>query len=200
MVSKAVTLKASDFFIVMYLGIELFLSDFEPEHWLFFKGNEFWKDVLSYEGIYQVSTKGRVKRLKANKLLRFTCNKKGYYMTFLYKANCKRWNVLVHRLVALTFITNPLGKPQVNHIKGKNNYFKNLEWATCKENIHHAINTGLRDRNINLRAQDLFGVEDLKNIRSMFSQGLKNTEIAVKYNCVHSTISKIRTGTNYSNI
>lgn len=52
----------------------------------------------------------------------------------------------LHRLLAITFIPNPLNKPQVNHKDGNklNNALSNLEWATRKENIQHSFDTGLR--------------------------------------------------------
>ena len=116
---------------------------------------EVWKDIPNYEGLYQVSNLGNIKSLsfgaKNHKLsnivtlLKKTPSNMGYYKVELYK-NGKSKMYYVHRLVAMTFIPNPENKPQVNHIDGdkSNNSVSNLEWATSKENLHHAVNTGLR--------------------------------------------------------
>lgn len=57
---------------------------------------------------------------------------------------------LVHRLVAIAYIPNPLNKPEVNHKDGvkSNNVATNLEWATASENSIHAFETKLRTTNI----------------------------------------------------
>ena len=104
---------------------------------------EKWKDVVSYEGLYQISNFGRVKgkhRIKSQQ-----DNGKGYLMVRLNKNGKSRWH-LVHRLVAKAFIENPENKPTVNHIDGnrKNNKFNNLEWATYSENNLHSYRSNGR--------------------------------------------------------
>ena len=67
------------------------------------------------------------------------------YSNVCIVVNGKRKYCLVHRLVAMTFIPNPLNKKQVNHIDGnkKNNNVTNLEWCTNQENMQHASKMGL---------------------------------------------------------
>ena len=70
---------------------------------------------------------------------------KGYLVAHLSKDN-KAKNILVHRLVAESFIPNPNKYPCVNHIDGnkQNNNINNLEWCTHSENDLHAYKIGLR--------------------------------------------------------
>ena len=99
---------------------------------------ELWKDIKEYEGIYQVSNLGRVKRVETDRVLKGSKNKKGYLRVDLYK-NGSQSNKRIHRLVAQAFIPNPENKSQVNHIDENktNNVISNLEWTTAKENINH---------------------------------------------------------------
>ena len=75
------------------------------------------------------------------------------YKRFRYTIEGHRYNFKVHRLVAETFIPNPLGKPHVNHIDGdrSNNSVENLEWCTRSENMRHAMKMGY-DPSLNLPA------------------------------------------------
>lgn len=114
---------------------------------------EIWKDIVGYEGLYQISNLGRIKRLKKlivlqnggkyyleEKILKPGKNSRGYNLVVI-KGKALR----IHRLVAETFIPNPENKQQVNHKDGNknNNRAENLEWCTCKENVNHAIKIGV---------------------------------------------------------
>ena len=105
--------------------------------------NEKWAPIKGYEGLYEVSTKGRVQR--DNKLLHLNSNTYGYLHVTLSKSNQQK-TMTVHRLVAETFINNPHEYPQINHRDGNklNNSVDNLEWCTQLINNRHAINTQLR--------------------------------------------------------
>ena len=116
-------------------------------------GQEIWKDIEGYEGKYQVSNCGNVRSLmyhnakgiKRISLLKPATDACGYFRCALSKNNILT-TYKVHRLVAQAFIPNPNNYPQINHIDGnkKNNCVWNLEWCTDKENVNHALKTGLR--------------------------------------------------------
>ncbi|MEZ6841011.1 HNH endonuclease [Acinetobacter baumannii] len=77
-------------------------------------------------------------------MLKPNVNHKGYSrVTLKNGGECK--TLSLHRVVAHAFIENHLGKTQVNHINGikSDNDVANLEWCTPRENIHHALKTGL---------------------------------------------------------
>jgi hypothetical protein len=110
---------------------------------------EIFKDIIGYEGIYQISNLGNVKRLYQKNpngiILKQLDNGAGYSQVGLSKNN-KLKKHYIHRLVAQYFIDNPNNLQQVNHINGikKDNRIENLEWCTQSHNNTHAIKTGLR--------------------------------------------------------
>lgn len=107
--------------------------------------NDIWKDVVGFEGKYQVSDKGAVASIGRAGMGReaplfIIRDHKGYSRVCLYKHG-KRKKYLVHRLVMRAFCGEPPpGKYQVNHIDGKpiNNNLSNLEYVTHSENQQHS--------------------------------------------------------------
>lgn len=108
---------------------------------------EIWKPIPEYEEYYEVSSLGRVRRIRTGRILKNHIDSYGYLVVGLH-VHSKQKTCFVHRLVAMTFIPNPENKPQVNHINGikTDNCSTNLEWATSSENMRHAYNTGLIDK------------------------------------------------------
>ena len=98
---------------------------------------------LEINSNYSINENGDVRNDKRNRLIAPYDNKagKGYLYVCLYNKHIKQGNYAVHRLVAQTFIPNPLNKPYVNHKDGntKNNNVNNLEWVSPLENVIHAV-------------------------------------------------------------
>jgi hypothetical protein len=120
--------------------------------------DEEWRDVKGYEGLYQVSSLGRVKSLNyrrsgKEKVLSTTHHPDGYIRSSPFAPD-KR-TIAIHRLVAQSFIPNPLNKPEVHHKNGKrdDNRLSNLMWATREEQQLWTKNRESRggERNIKVR-------------------------------------------------
>lgn len=101
---------------------------------------EIWKDVVGYEGLYQVSDLGNVRSLYrygvySPKEKATQTNNYGYKTVMLSKDGVSK-RVTVHRLVAIAFLPNPRNAPQINHIDENkaNNCVSNLEWCDAKHN------------------------------------------------------------------
>lgn len=128
--------------------------------------SEVWKDVVGYEGIYEVSNYGRVRTHKdktthsvrhgtrkwKQRILKEKSPEGRDVRVTLWK-NKKPKDFLVHRLVAFAFIPQIDGKNCINHIDGnpKNNHVENLEWCTYQENTNHAFETGLMTCNMKIK-------------------------------------------------
>ena len=126
---------------------------------------EEWRDIKGYEGIYQVSSLGRIKSLprytrngscKYEKILKQCDDKEGYKILNLYK-NGKHKTFRVHRLVAQEFIPNPNNLPEINHKDENpaNNNLENLEWCTCKYNHNYGTWREKRKGKKNPRARKI---------------------------------------------
>ncbi|MFY4840649.1 NUMOD4 domain-containing protein [Staphylococcus aureus] len=135
---------------------------------------EIWKDVVGYEGIYEVSSYGRIRthknkttytekhgirHWKQRYLKDKTPNGRNVRVALWKNGECKYF--LVHRLVAFAFIPVVKGKECINHIDGnpENNNVENLEWCTYKENTNHAFENGLNTSNMAVKLTNHLGIE-----------------------------------------
>lgn len=107
---------------------------------------EIWKDIFGYEGIYQISNLGRVKRLpvkdarghlRKEKFLTPCLNSCGYLHVGLTKQNVHKKKT-IHRLLMEAFVPNPNNLPEINHINENktDNSLSNLEWCTHYQNMN----------------------------------------------------------------
>ena len=100
---------------------------------------ERWLPVKGYEGLYEVSNKGRVRNRRKRILKQYPDGYKLLYLKVCLYEYGEVKNKRVHRLVAEAFIPNPEFKAEVNHedVNPKNNKVDNLEWCTRQENEAH---------------------------------------------------------------
>ena len=97
------------------------------------------KDIKGYEGLYAVTSCGKVWSYRSKKFLSPATNRQGYYFVLLYDEDGNKKGKRVNRLVAETYIPNPDNLPIVGHendIK-TDNRLSNLYWTDHKENSTH---------------------------------------------------------------
>lgn len=139
-----------------------------------------WRDIPGYEGLYQVSSLGRVKRLnsrcgaiyrKEHLLKPFIRDR---YKSVRLSKNNRVKNYNIHVLVAKTFISNPNNYEVINHIDGDkfNNIISNLEWCTQSHNCNHAVKNDIASKQYSVT------ITDLNNDSKLH---FKSTSLASKY-------------------
>lgn len=179
---------------------------------------EVFKDIVGYEGVYKISNKGTVMSIpRAAKIKTNTriygggqifgeIDYDGYRRVQLNDGRDKRKKFFVHRLVATAFISNPDNLPCVNHKNGikLDNSVENLEWITVADNNRHAQRTGLHPGPPNPEKYEIakgsrhgmskINEEDVKEMKKLFSQGLRKCDIARKFFLSETTTGKILNG------
>jgi hypothetical protein len=175
--------------------------------------NETWLPVIGYEGLYEVSDLGRVRRAinapespytKRGYVLKPILAAYGYYNVSLCDATGKRKAFRVHRLVMITFVGPRPNGYEVNHIDANksNNALSNLEYVTPAENLKHAFDHGLQQLGPKgeLAPSARFTEVDVREMRRRKHQGEPLSAIARTYRTDPSTISKIVRGLRWAHV
>lgn len=155
---------------------------------------EIWKPVVGFEGAYEVSSLGKLKRIAdacgthTGRIVRCSVVRRGYIRTALSYKSKITWQ-FVHRIVAMAFIPNPENKPCVNHIDccPSNNKVSNLEWVTYRENTTHAQ----ENNRIIVGEQCTFTKLKSSDILLIRSSSLSVEELAEKFGVHPQTIKKV---------
>jgi hypothetical protein len=162
---------------------------------------ENWTPVAGYEGIYEVSNWGRVKRVRAansttvGRILKLYVNGcYGHLQAHLCTGGRCR-HMLVHRLVLEAFVGPcPVGQ-ECRHLDGNpaNNNVENLAWGTRTENQADRVRHGTSSRGEQSVLAKLTE-DDVREIRRLLGQGLTQTKISSLFGVSRVTISKIKLG------
>lgn len=162
-----------------------------------------WKPVPNFEGLYEVSNKGKIRSLDREvvsstgqrytikgKVLKPPTAGKGYLSVMLWKKG-KPKRVYLHIIVATVYVKNPHNLPIVNHKNGDKTKCEasNLEWTTYSGNNQHAYDTGLHGKGEKHYKAKL----TLKDVRKIRKEGKYTTyqKIADKYGVSKATIRDI---------
>lgn len=158
---------------------------------------ETWKPVVNYEGLYEVSMCGRVRRVRyvckhchkaEYSAVKVSVGFQGYLYAALYKSKPKKRSSkqFVHRLVALAFLGIPAdSRLVVNHkdLDRANAHLSNLEWVTCQQNTLHAHQNG--------RAYTKLNTTQVDEIRQKFESGQSRKSLCAEYDMSPTAIYNV---------
>lgn len=147
--------------------------------------------ILMRNPYYKIDENGNVYSIRQNRILTPKNNHDGYLRIQLYNHGTCEF-VMIHRLVAEEFLSNPENKPFINHKDGnkQNNNFDNLEWVTQSENIQHAWNTGLSTPHLNCPSRSK-AVEQFDIDGTYIATFPSTMEVERCLGIKHGTISKV---------
>ena len=181
--------------------------------------DEIWLPIIGYEGLYEISNYGRVKRLEKLVILpsRWGHENQGTFIDperilvhqvnpgkRLYVSLCKegkRVNVHIHKLIATHFIPNPNNYPIIRHLNDNNqdNRLENLEWGTHKMNSEDAIKNSRLSTGENHYKKKL-SPEVVKEVREKYTNGVSLKELSLQYNRTIESISHVERSITHKKI
>jgi hypothetical protein len=163
-----------------------------------------WKDVPTFSGRYEASETGEIRHATTKHIRKQRINKFGYCQINISRndGTGKSNTVLVHKLIAETFIPNPDNLPEINHINGvkSDNRVENLEWCTRSENQIHAYKMGLSYvYHGEEHPKAKFTNEQAHQVKQMYNNGISQQKIADFFHVSQTTIGRILRGKRYAN-
>lgn len=163
---------------------------------------ELWKDVEGYEEFFMISNLGNLYSKRSFRCLKLSTLPSGYvqHTTRIGGRGGKSVAFRIHRLVAKAFISNPEGKPEVNHKNGNksDNSVSNLEWVTPSENIRHAFDRGLSKARGGIENhRSKLSLSQVAEIKERRLQGETCRSLAQEFGVHHMQISRICRGVSY---
>ncbi len=176
--------------------------------------NEQWRPVVGYEGWYEVSDHGHVKRIKAGRGARagrilHPGNRHGYLHVALFQGGrSTKQSAIVHRLVLAAFVGPCPAGLQVNHKNGikTDNRAENLEYVTPKENVRHAQKVlgiswggGVRGEKQHSAKLTARIVQDIRH-RHKLDGGISLKQLAAEYGVGTRAIAKVINRTNWKHV
>jgi len=162
-----------------------------------FMEQEIWKPINGFEGLYEISSYGNVRR--NGKILSPFKTKKGYLRVMLSNKSTKN-KYFIHRLVAIAFIPNPNLLNTVNHINfvKSDNFYKNLEWMSVYDNAKDAWVKGKVPFQKGVDAYEATFTKD--EVMDIYNSNDTCVNIAKRYNRPYTTIYCIKSGKSYKDI
>lgn len=173
---------------------------------------ETWKPVVGFEGWYEVSDLGRVRRSApgrrtcAGRICTTSRNTYGYRQVDIH-VNGKSHTTTVHKLVTAAFLGPRPDGMQVDHIDGDktNNRLENLRYVTAGDNIRHCYRLAREGRIPHngfgeANASSKLTIEQVRMVRHLLSIGMPATQIAKRYGVSDRAIGKIRNGQTWTHV
>lgn len=173
---------------------------------------EIWREIPGFEGYYEVSNIGRIKSAERSfidkngkktrypsKVLKVGSGKTSPYLVINLSVNNVAKKYLVHRLVAMSFLSNWEPDCEINHIDGNvyNNNINNLEMCTRKENCQHSIDNKLKNDSGQFSSNAKLSNIDAERIRKLNDLGVMQKDLATVFNVHKQTINNIVNLTTY---
>lgn len=162
---------------------------------------EEWRPCPDYEGLYEVSSDGRVRNSRTGYVIKARRGSCGYAEVGLFRSvkdggNHRTKSVKVHRLVARAFVPNPEDKREVNHIDTNrmNPAAANLEWMDKYENHAHSASLGKYRAETNPKRAKKLPPEAIEDCRRRRAAGESVASLAAAYDVTDVSIYRVLYG------